>query len=318
MFQNINSIKIATRCEGGIGDMILSTRYLAAIREKFPKCFLTAYLDTNGSTFQEELYKLCYSHLIDKIVTIPYKKEEKYIMESPFGREEYPAHLRNIPDKYMDEMLEADIFYDLCSDTLSFLSYDWDWLKYHKFFPRPQIKEPIQKPFNRYLVCNLYSDANNSHYMQESYISALLNSLITGMPIVCITNNITKPFYEKVIKESDKCLFFQGNWGQIASLIEQSSGIISVDSGASFLSYAFSIPSLVFSKYSQEPHTMVFSHQLRWHPFQTNCFPPNYDLAYCLNYFAKCLVSKIHMLNPLVENLTQSCVDRFGYCIERK
>jgi ADP-heptose:LPS heptosyltransferase len=298
--------------------MILATRYIAAIREKHPNSSITAYLDTNGSKFQEELYTLCYSHLINKCITIPNKKEEKYVMTSPFGREEYPAHLRNIPDKYIEEMLDADRFYDLCGDTLAFLSADFDWFKYYRFFPRPQVKESIEKPFNRYIVCNLYTDANNSHGMDENYVKTLLQSIQGGMPIVCIVNPVTKPFYEKIINESDRCKFFEGNWGQIASLVEQSVGMIAVDSGASYLAYAYSIPVLVYTKYSHQPHSIMFSHKLRWRVFENDCIPPNFDLQYSLAYFAKTINSKVFWINPGVQNLTQEIVDRFGYAIERR
>lgn len=294
---------------------------MPGIKEVYPNSNITLFLDINRTnSFQKEMLESCYSHLFDNIIEIPSKKSKEHYIQTRFGRENYTSDLYNIPDEYVDKMLnDYDKFYDLHTDRLQWMTYNFDWFKYYEFFPRPQILSSIkfEKPFSKYILINLFSDSRNHHNIDLNYAANLINSIAQNYPVVCIVTEETQPIYEKLAKEGNNIKFFSGSWGQIAKLIENCNGMVSIDSGARFLAYGFSKPIITFTKYSELPHSTVTHHLIRWGVFQNQYFPPNYDLATVLNYLSKCMNSKVYMIKNDIQDLQGEIADRFEYFINR-
>ena len=53
-------MNISVRLEGGLGDCLLGNRFVAAIREKYKNSNITAYIDSEGKTFQKDCLDILY------------------------------------------------------------------------------------------------------------------------------------------------------------------------------------------------------------------------------------------------------------------
>ena len=53
-------MEIAVRLEGGLGDCLLGNRFVSAIKEKYTDANVTAYIDSEGKTFQKECLDTLY------------------------------------------------------------------------------------------------------------------------------------------------------------------------------------------------------------------------------------------------------------------
>lgn len=298
---------IAVRLEGGIGDCLLGNRFVPAIKELYPDSEITAYIDSEGKTFQKEFLELTYPHFYKEIKVIQKKKYKEFWVDCQFGTDNYYGALENVPDDIRAEMQNFPIFYDLHLDSLKWLDYDFPWLKYFKFFPNSIIKKNTQK-----VIClNLTSSGSSGHRLEKFYIDGLINKVCDTFPdyeVKAIAMDDTKKFYEGISKPN-----FYIHIGDIKSVVEligSSCFVLATDTGFRFFAYSLGIPTLTFSQHCPQPHNPIPSHLIRWLIFPETCYPLNYDYNKIVRTMQSILKDKGTILVPYVENFDVQCVRR--------
>jgi ADP-heptose:LPS heptosyltransferase len=299
---------ISVRLEGGLGDCLLGNRFVSAIKEKYPKSSITAYIDSEGKTFQKEALQMLYPSMYKEIKIIPNKKYKEFWIDCQFGCDNYYGGLENVPDDILEEMQSYDKFYDLHIDSLKWLDYDFDWLRYFKFFPRPEINNDSSE---NYIVCHLISSASIGHRLDINYLNDLLIKMNDILPykIYIISTKETNHFYDRVSK-LDRIQIFNGSIEEICSLISNAKLMLSTDSGFRYIAYGYSIPTITYSQQSSQPFSALPSHQLRWLMFPETCFPLNFDSNFIVSLLSKILENKGYVLLPYLQDFDLQAVRR--------
>jgi hypothetical protein len=151
--------------EVSLGDHLLANRFVPAIKEKYPNYDIYAYSNTDGKTFQKEVLNLLYPSFYKEILVIPNKKYKKCVINSQFGEETYNGCIENIPDEWYNKLTSHTKWYNLHIDSLSFLDYDFDWLRYFRFFPKPEYQPEKNK--EDYIICHLVSEGNVAQRLEQ-------------------------------------------------------------------------------------------------------------------------------------------------------
>ena len=97
-------MNISVRLEGGLGDCLLGNRFVSAIKEKYPDSDITAYIDSEGKTFQKEGLEILYPSMYKKINIIQNKKYKEFWVDCQFGTDNYYGALENVPDNIRQEL----------------------------------------------------------------------------------------------------------------------------------------------------------------------------------------------------------------------
>lgn len=300
-------MNISVRLEGGLGDILCANRFIPAIKEKYRGAKVTAYIDSEGKTFQKEALEILYPSMYEKVEVIQEKKYKEFWVDCQFGLDNYYGALENVPDKVRSEMNSFDKFYDLHIDSLKWMDYDFDWLRYYRFFPRPELESKNEK--GDYVVFHLISSTSVGHRLEEWYIERLVSAVEKNHKVYLISTPETNHFYEK-LKELKNVTIFNGSIKEVCELISNAKFMLSTDSGFRYISYGYGIPTLTYSKQSREPFTSIPSHQVRWLMFPETCFPLNFDLHFVADTIDRICKSKGYILAPYIQNLSTQLVKR--------
>ena len=301
-------MNISVRLEGGAGDCLLGHRFSAAIREKYSDATITAYIDSEGKTFQKEIIECLYPSFYKDIKIIPSKKYKEFWVDCQFGIDNYYGALENVPDKIRAEMESYDKFYDLHIDSLKWTEYDFDWIRYFKFFPKPELK--LQNNRGEYIVLHLVSSTSTGHRLEDWYITKLISILSQDHKCVIISTEDTNKFYNEV-KDNPNVEIFNGSIKDACSIISNASMMIATDSGFRYIAYGYSIPTLTFSAHSRQPFSSIPSHQIRWLMFPETCLPLNWD-ANNVNKIAYNILKKDkgYILAPYLQDFSIQAIKR--------
>jgi ADP-heptose:LPS heptosyltransferase len=301
-------MNISVRLEGGAGDCLLGHRFSSAIKEKYPEASITAYIDSEGKTFQKEVLECLYPSFYKEIKVIPNKKYKEFWVDCQFGTDNYYGALENVPDQIRSEMESYDKFYDLHIDSLKWTEYDFDWLRYFKFFPKPELQ--VDNERGSYIILHLVSSTSVGHRLEDWYITKLISLLAENNKCIIISTEDTNKFYEEV-KNNPNVEIFNGSIKEVCSLISNASMMIATDSGFRYIAYGYGIPTLTFSKHSSQPFSSIPSHQLRWLMFSETCFPLNWD-ASAINAIASNILKKDkgYILAPYLKDFELQAVKR--------
>ena len=303
-------MNIAVRLEGGLGDVLCANRFVFAIKEKYPKAEITAYIDSEGKTFQKEALDVLYTSTYKEIKIIPNKKYKPFYVDCQFGVENYYGALENVPDDIREEMeTKYDKFYDLHIDSLKWTEFDFDWLRYFYFFPRPEIKFKKERE-EKYAVFHLASNnLANAHRMEDWYIHNLVQKVSEKYKCLIITTEETLPFLNH-LSDINNVEFVSGNLEKITNIINFASCFICIDSGLKYIAHGCSVPTYCFSQQSPRPHRVLPSHKLRWLLFPETNFPLHYDLNYISNIIINTCNNPAFNLIPYIENFNNQAVKR--------
>lgn len=297
--------KISVRLEGGLGDILLGNRFVAAIKEKYPHGKIFAYLDTEGNRFQEKALRSMYGDLYASIETIPAKRFVKCMIESQFGVEEYKGALDNVPEVWFGKMVDANRFYDLHIDGLKWLDYDFDWLRYFRFFPRPRIEGTKYAELGNYIVVHLVSASSQAHRLKDWYLKFLIEKLSKIAPVYALTTPEDKDYYKDC-----NCTLVIEPIENVIELISRAKMMVSTDSGLRYIAYGCNVPVITFSSNSTGAHTVLPSHELRWLVFPELCFPLNYDTGYIGKIAENLYHNKGYAILPTKEDFDQIAIRR--------
>jgi ADP-heptose:LPS heptosyltransferase len=265
-------MKISVIIGGGVGDMILSTRFLLATREKYPQAAISVFCNDKGLTNHSEFIKKHWPFTFDEFHSIE-MVDPNFKIVSQYGEEVYNEAYKNIKPEIRARIEEADKVYCFRPDSLDYLNYrDIPWTKYLRCIPSPiNIQEPPALPED-FVVVNLY--AREGHFSaikkerSDSIISELkkTNNVVILSPSDEVKNTFYKGFENDVIvADLDLCL----------SIISQSRVGVSIDTGIRCLFHAFGKSCYTLcgmcSQFFGPPH----SHWLRWYPWTENMLPLN-------------------------------------------
>lgn len=301
-------MNISVRLEGGAGDCLLGHRFSAAIKEKYPEAEITAYIDSEGKTFQKEVIECLYPSFYKEIKIIPNKKYKDFWVDCQFGTDNYYGALENVPDEIRKEIESYDKFYDLHIDSLKWTDYDFDWLRYFKFFPKPEFK--TENARDKYIVFHLVSSTSAGHRLEDWYITKIISLLSKDNKCVIISTPETNHFYDEV-KNLPNVEIFNGSIKDVCGIISNASVMLATDSGFRYIAYGYGIPTLTFSKHSEQPFSSVPSHQIRWLMFSETCFPLNWDASAIATIINKILKEdRGYILTPYLKNFELQAIKR--------
>jgi hypothetical protein len=300
-------MKISVRLEGGGGDCLLGNRFVFAIKDKYPDSEITAYIDSEGKTFQKELLSILYGSAYKDIKIIPNKKYKQLWIDSQYGTEEYLGAIENVPDNIIAEMLSYDKFYDLHIDSLKWMDYDFDWLRYFQFFPKPDL-DRIQ-PIEPYIVFQLISNTKNDHGLEQFYTNRLISDTSKFCKVKIICTKDVVDFYSDV-KNLDNVEILDVDLKNACEIISGAECMFSIDSGLKYIGYAYSIPTLCMSKQVSSAHVPFPTHSIRWMPFAATSLPLHLDCYYVVSLIKRIFENKANILIPQFTDFNNQVIKR--------
>jgi ADP-heptose:LPS heptosyltransferase len=301
-------MNIGVRLEGGLGDILCGNRFVSAIKEKYQNSNIIGYIDSEGKTFQKEALEILYPSFYQDLKIIKNKKYKNFWVDCQFGLDNYYGAIENVPDNIRKEMNSHDKFYDLHIDSLKWTEYDFDWLRYYRFFPKPEYQtENIR---GKYIVLHLISSTSVGHRLEDWYIDKLIELLSRNYKCIIISTKDTNHFYDR-IKNLENVEIFNGSIQEVCGLISNASMMLSTDSGFRYIAYGYGVPTLTFSKNSAQPFSSIPSHQIRWLMFPETCFPLNWNCNKIFEICNKILNNdKGLILTPYLEDFKLQAVKR--------
>lgn len=306
---NDNS-KIAIRLEGGLGDHLLGNRFVHAIREKYPQNKLHIFSDTENNPNSINLLKTLFPSIYLNCSVLGKRQNPNYKIQSIFGEEVYPAHINNLPEPFLQDVATYEKFYDLHIDGLKWIKYDFDWLRYYYFFPKPEIN--LVSPYEgRYIMAHLYARPDSPYNLEQQYIISLLKKLSELNKIIIITMQEHKNFYSEIFNNDNIIIDCANNVLDIFKIASGCELFIGIDSGIRYIPYHFGKPVFVFSKYCSEYGNVAYSHLIRWLIFQNNVFPLHANIEDVNTIINNVIKNKCFALYPyLPNNIEKYIVDR--------
>ena len=305
-------MNIAVRLEGGLGDHLLGNRFIHAIKDKYLNSNLHVFSDTENNPNSINVLKALFPNIYNNTIVVAQRKDKNYKINSMFGEEPYPAHIDNLPDDTLQAIKNCDIFYDLHIDGLKWLNYDFDWLRYYHFFPRPQI-ELKQKYNEKYIMAHLYARPDSPYNLDKRYVIDLLTKLseIKDYKIVVVTMEQHKDYYSELFNNPNIIIDTADNVFEIFQIAAGCSAFIGIDSGIRYIPYHFSKPTFVFSKYCSEYGLVAPSHLIRWLIFEKNVFPMGFDINIVADILNNCIQNSASQLFPqYISGIDRIVVDR--------
>lgn len=263
-------MKISCIIGGGVGDMILSMRFVAAVREKYPNSHITIYANDKDIFSHSDFIRNHWSYLFDEMKPIK-MKSKTFQIRSQFGEENYPEAYSNIDDKIRSEIESGDKVYNLIPDALHYLEYnDIPWMKYTRCIPEPKFDCDQNSTNNGQVVLNLYAREGHPSYISKERAEWIISEIIKDnqVKVIAPSEEVKNSFYEKlkehtVVATLDECL----------PIIKNCALGVSLDSGMRCIFHAFSKTCYTLTcnttKYFEPPP----SHFLRWYPWSENVIP---------------------------------------------
>jgi hypothetical protein len=296
-------MNIAVRLEGGLGDHLLGNRFIHAIKDKYPSSNLHVFSDTENNPNSINVLKALFPNIYNNTTVVGQRKDKNYKINSMFGEEPYPAYIDNLPDDTLQAIKNCDIFYDLHIDGLKWLNYDFDWLRYYHFFPRPQI-ELKQKYNEKYIMAHLYARPDSPYNLDQRYVIDLLTKLseIKNQKIVIVTMEQHKEYYQDLFNNPNIIIDTSDNVFEIFQIAAGCSAFIGIDSGVRYIPYHFSKPTFVFSKYCSQYGLVAPSHLIRWLIFEKNVFPIGFDINLVTDVLSNCIKNPASQIFPQYTN----------------
>lgn len=300
-------MKISVRLEGGLGDHLLGNRFIPAILEKYPNSEIHAFSDSEGNVFQKEAVLAGYSKFYNSFTVIGSKKYKPFWVDCQFGQDNYYGALENVPDSTRSAMEGFDRFYDLHIDSLKWVDYDFDWLRYFYFFPKPDITDKYDGELPKeYAVFHLVSETSVGHRLEKWYIEGLINKVKEAIPCVIISTPKTNHFFNGI----KDVTIVNTSVSKIYDIISRAKILIGTDSGFRYIGYGCGIPTLTFSSQAFQPHQVIPSHRIRWLLFPEQCFPLNFDFTYISKIAKNIIDNKGYSLIPYIQDFDSQMVRR--------
>lgn len=269
---------INVRMEGGLGDHLLANRFIPAILDKYPNANINLFSDTEGNHRTLNLLLKLFPHFYKSGEVIKERKSKEFLINSKFGKENYPAHIENHKKETLNKLYNCDKFYDLHIDGLKWVDYDFEWLRYYYHFPQPLFDLKDGEYENDYLLVHLHSRPNSPYNLEQGYVNALLLTLSRYVKIVIVIEKQYMDYYKDFFNHPNITINTADSIEDIFQLAKNCKCFLGIDSGIRYIPYHFSKPVFLFSKYCSQYGQVAPSHLVRWLIFDKNVFPLNFDV----------------------------------------
>jgi len=304
-------MNISVRLEGGLGDHLLANRFVHAIKDKYPSSNIVAFSDTENNCKSINLLKSLYPSIYKETHVIPNRNDKNFKINTRFGEEIYPAHISNIPKDLCEKIHSYDKFYDLHIDSLKWMNYDFDWLRYFYFFPKPETEYAQDKQSNSYILAHLYSRPDSPYNLEQWYVIALIKKISEMIKVVIVTEEKYLSYYKDLISNNNIIFETSENTLDIFSLASNCCAFIGIDSGIRYIPYHFSKPVFVFSKYCKAYGNVAYSHLLRWLIYKNHVLPMHFNIDTVIQMLKNSTENSASQLYPeLLSDVDLYVVDR--------
>lgn len=231
--------RVLVRAEGGLGDCLLSNRFIPAIREKHADSHITFGFDNSrGETYQLSVLKEYFPTMSDR-----------YCLFGEVNKNDF------------------DFFYDLHIDKMEWTKYDIDWLSRFYYFPKPEKRIEKKDHVCLHLTHNLWEPKN----LKKEYITNLVNKLLeSGNKLVAICTEREQERYSDV---SNKIQIVCSTISNACKAVLSAQAFITIDSGFKYLAYSNGVPTIETSNYHLNLGKVPELIRARWIPFQERGVP---------------------------------------------
>jgi hypothetical protein len=306
-------MNINVRMEGGLGDHLLANRFIPAILDKYPQGKIKIFSDTEGNNKSLQMLLDMFKSFYERDGEVINERQNKsFEISTRFGKENYPAHIRNQKSKTLEKMMDCDKFYDLHIDGLNWINHDYDWLRYFYHFPKPHrifTNQIIND--DKYILAHLYSRPNSPYNLNRSYVVKLVDSLSNISKIVIICESKYIEFYRELFTKKNVIFNVTDDIKNIFNLASNCTGFLGIDSGIRYIPYHYGKPTFVFSSYCSENNNVVYSHLIRWLIYRQYVLPINTNIESVINIFSNILSNNAYKLFPEIpSNINNYIVNR--------
>ena len=297
-------MKINCLLEGGLGDLVLASRFIAAVKEVYPDANIGAFINNDQNMKFNMFFNEHWGYLYNRFYPDVKRAAQSYKIQSQLGEENYPAAFSNITQEWKNEILDCDKFYNFHLDSLEFTQYsDIPWMKYLNFIPRPRNMPALRKQSKPFIAVNLFARANHFSGLTKEQSENIISGLrdISEVVVVAPSQEAKDTFYEKN-KDITIVTSLEDNL-RIAS--EATLGV-SIDSGFRCLFYPFGKACFTLCGLCNKPFTIPDSHKLRWYMWPEHILPININASYLCSIVEGAINSPI---NQLITNVPSGQVD---------
>jgi ADP-heptose:LPS heptosyltransferase len=264
--------KILVKLEGGLGDCLLSNRFLPAIIEKHPNSEIYCGFEKNkiysDESFQTDVLSFFYGEFYKEFIIFDEKTIDNY-----------------------------DYFYNLHIDKMDWTKYDFDWLSRFYYFPKPKVEIEKKDFVCVHLTHNKWAPKN----LNKNYITNLVNELINVHPNIAAVCTETEKESFSLVK--DKIEIVCSDIISACKTVAASKALITIDSGFKYIAYAYGVPTIETADYYLNPGTTHPMIKSRWLPFCERGLPLYCDERNFSISLKNILENKIASLFPLASNI---------------
>lgn len=312
-------MNISVRIEGGIGDHLLSNRFIPAIKEKYPDSKIYAYSDPSnvGSSIPANVIWENFQDFYENITIIPEKRFSDFKGDFGFGEENYPSHLDNIPIDYFKQMTSYDLFFDLQIDSLGWSNLQIPWQKYFFSFPNPSRIAKKKSKNKSSILCHLFSRKDSPYLMEGWYVKALTKDLSKNFDEILLiadpNNEDSIDFYKEFAYKAKNVSIIKPFINEVFDLCRNSSAFIGIDSGLRYIPYHFGVPTFLFTSSCRELGRVAPSHLVRWVIFEKQAIPLHYASNEVISILKNAIENKLFSIFPSIQsfdNVKRSVVFR--------
>lgn len=270
-------MNILVQYEGGIGDCFLANRFLFAIKEKYLNANIEIGFNTNGNKTQELILKQIWPNTYRNTFTIGKRLNKDFIIKNNKGNIiNYPSHIDNLPKQFKEKKDKCDLYYDLHIDSLNFLKYDFDWLKWYYFFPKPeQYITYTGKLPEKFIMVHFLPRLDSFHKLNQTYSINLIKQLQNVLPVVVICNKENFDWYNNISE-----YIIDPTIPEIFDIASKCSMFFGADSSIRYIPLHFSKPTYILSHHCIKPYDIKYinhAHLLRWLVFRNSVLPSTFS-----------------------------------------
>ena len=303
-------MKINILVEGGIGDLMLATRFIAATREKYPVAYITVFVNNDHNEKFNEYILKHWGHLFDAYEPEVTRLNKNHTIQSQFGSEHYPAAFNNIAPEWRKKMLDCDRFYNFHLDALTYFDYpDIPWFKYVRHIPTPRDIPKLQGLPGKFVALNLYARPGHFSAITKEASDKIIENLrdSIGVVILAPSEEVRDTFYEK-----HKDLVRVTDLSESLGIAARSELGLSLDSGLRYMFYANSKICFTFCGLIQQPGQVSASHIARWYPWPEHMLPLTANPAFVSSLVENAVENPACQMFPLIpaKDINQAIIKR--------
>jgi len=304
--------RVAVRIHGVMGDAILANRFIRPILDENKVTKVDAFITTSGKGFYNaDVLQFFWPNFYNKIERVELKNNNEFYANNLYGGlENYVGHIKNLPESILEEIKTYDKFYDLNTDTMSWIDAGFNWRNYFYTFPLPQVGEPKPKfdiP-SSYIVIHPFREIIDERCFSMDKLKKVIERLPQKYKIIIISS----PKYLKDLNpiSSDRVIIADANFFETFYIIKNCAGFIGIDSGWKCVAWMYGKPMLTLvscpSNFNPIP-----SFRVRWQIFEESCLPTSASAIDIVNTINNFMDNQLSWFYPGVPDINRFLLKRF-------